>query len=191
MTNLKRIIDEKGVQQRWLAEQVGVTEVSMSRYVNGERIPKAPMAIRMADVLGVDVKELYGRDDKHVVGEPEQPETHSVCLDTISRQAAIDALDRIFDRCEEIEAHLPEGDPDRTGYKMYPDYMTVWKYLHQLPSAQPEIIRCTECKHYREYDSEYVENAVVVQCMADRYPISETIPDGWFCAGAERRTDEQ
>lgn len=58
--------------------------------------------------------------------------------DMISRQAAIDALDQIFDRCEEIEAHLPEGDPDRTGYKMYPDYMTVWKYLHQLPSAQQE-----------------------------------------------------
>ena len=56
----------------------------------------------------------------------------------ISRQAAIDVLEQIFDRCEEIEAHLPEGDPDRTGYKMYPDYMTVWKYLHQLPSAQPE-----------------------------------------------------
>ena len=76
MTNLKRIIDEKGVQQRWLAEQVGVTEVSMSRYVNGERIPKAPMAIMMADALGVDVKDLYGLDDEHVVGEPEQPETH-------------------------------------------------------------------------------------------------------------------
>ena len=58
--------------------------------------------------------------------------------DYIDRQAAIDALDQIFDRCEEIEAHLPEGDPDRTGYKMYPDYMTVWKYLHQLPYAQPE-----------------------------------------------------
>lgn len=66
--------------------------------------------------------------------------------DLIKTQAAIDALDRIFDRCEEIEAHLPEGDPDRTGYKMYPDYMTVWKYLHQLPSAQPEQqwIPCSE-----------------------------------------------
>jgi len=62
--------------------------------------------------------------------------------------------------------------------------------IKDLPSAQPEIIRCTECKHYREYDSEYVANAVVVQCMADRYPISETIPDGWFCAGAERKDDE-
>lgn len=56
--------------------------------------------------------------------------------DLISRQAAIDALDQILDRCEEIEAHLSEGDPDRTGYKMYPDYMTVRKYLYQMPSAQ-------------------------------------------------------
>ena len=64
----------------------------------------------------------------------------------ISLQAAIDALDRIFDQCEEIDAHLPKGDPDITGYKMYPDYMTVWKYLHQLPSVQPEPhwIPCSE-----------------------------------------------
>lgn len=98
--------------------------------------------------------------------------------DLISRQAAIDALDQIFDRCEEIEAHLPEGDPDRTGYKMYPDYMTVWKYLHQLPSAQPEIIRCRNCK-FASGDSRI--------CMKFGHsPIGELD----FCAWAERRTDE-
>ena len=58
--------------------------------------------------------------------------------DTISKQDAIDELERIFDRCEEIEAHLPEGDPDRVGYKMYPDWFKVWNYIFQLPSAQPE-----------------------------------------------------
>ena len=61
--------------------------------------------------------------------------------DHISRQMAIEALERIFDRCEEIEIHLPDGDPDKTGYKMLPDYMIIWKYLHQLSSAQPERIR--------------------------------------------------
>ena len=97
--------------------------------------------------------------------------------DLISRQAAI--------RWVKTECN-PYGKPTldfESGKK-------VIEHLEQMPSAQPEVIRCTECKHYREYDSEYVENAVVVQCMADRYPISETIPDGWFCAGAERRTDE-
>ena len=99
--------------------------------------------------------------------------------DLISRQAAIDALEQIFDRCEEIEAHLPEGDPDKTGYKMYPDYMTVWKYLHQLPSAQPEITRCRNCK-FASGDSRI--------CMKFGHsPIGELD----FCAWAERRTDEQ
>ena len=63
--------------------------------------------------------------------------------DLISRQDAIDALERIFNRCEEIETHLPDGDPDKTGYKMFPDYMIVWKYLRQLPSAQ-QWIPCSE-----------------------------------------------
>ena len=96
------------------------------------------------------------------------------CEDTISRQAAIDAL----------HMHLMY----RMGTDSNKKRLDEW--INNLPSAQPEVIRCTECKHYREYDSEFVENDVVVQCMADRFPISETIPDGWFCAGAERKDDE-
>lgn len=68
--------------------------------------------------------------------------------DLISRQAALDALERIFDRCEEIEAHLPDGDPDKTGYKMFPDYMTVWKYLHQLPSAERREGQPSGCEYW-------------------------------------------
>lgn len=95
--------------------------------------------------------------------------------DVIYRQAAIDALDRIFDKCEEIEAHLPKGDPDRTGYKMYPDYMTVWKYLHQLPSAEPEIVRCKDCKYYNP-------TGVCIE-------MSSAVCEDSFCCWAERRTD--
>lgn len=50
---------------------------------------------------------------------------------TISRQEAIDALENIFNRCEEIKWHLQDGDTDKDDYKMYPDYLTVWKYLNQ------------------------------------------------------------
>jgi len=99
--------------------------------------------------------------------------------DTISRQDAIDALDGEITVTGRANAEAVRGYA-----------RLVADRLKRLPPAQPEIIRCTECKHYREYDSEYVANAVVVQCMADRYPISETIPDGWFCAGAERKDDE-
>ena len=97
--------------------------------------------------------------------------------DLIDRQEALEGLYDVFFDDELSAAYPKEADK-------------VLDVIRKLPSAQPEIIRCTECKHYREYDSEYVKNAVVVQCMADRYPISEIMPDGWFCAGAERKDDE-
>jgi len=108
--------------------------------------------------------------------------------DCISRADAIDAVKKNTFRLTFAEEQSCEGHVAWSAEAVYSDVMEG--ALLELPSAQPEIIRCTECKHYREYDSKYVKNAVVVQCMADRYPISETIPDGWFCAGAERRTDE-
>ena len=109
----------------------------------------------------------------------------------ISRQAAIDALNEQIEQCDKALGSFDISMRDGFAVKVERASLVAFREtLEYLPSAQPEIIRCTECKHYREYDSEYVENAVVVQCMADRYPISETIPDGWFCAGAERKDDE-
>lgn len=91
---------------------------------------------------------------------------------------------------QSLDDYCELNDEGKTAFGMAITALELFGNSEHLSSAQPEVIRCTECKHYREYDSEYVENAVVVQCMADRYPISETIPDGWFCAGAERKDDE-
>lgn len=180
MTNLKRIIDEKGVQQRWLAEQVGVTEVSMSRYVSGDRIPKAPMAIRMADALGVDVKELYGWDDEHVVGESEQPETHEerakthgVCLDTIDRKAALDWLKNEWNG---MVTSLFDG-------------------IKALPSAESEIIRCKDCAHWMPHcqlgfdidNEEYHDYCGRLIPEDEYYAFYRNADD--YCSRAERRTD--
>lgn len=120
--------------------------------------------------------------------------------DLISRQAAIDALERIFNQCEEIEAHFPDGDPDKTGYTMFPDYMTVWKYLHQLPSEQPEIIRCKDCKHWRQQTNYqgaplsfgFCESEDMWQSLYGETCEVEHIDtdDDFYCGYAKRRTDE-
>ena len=54
--------------------------------------------------------------------------------DPIERQSAIDA---VTDELDMID-HVPQWVFDR-----------LEKRLKQLPSAQPEIIRCKDCKHYR------------------------------------------
>lgn len=99
--------------------------------------------------------------------------------DSISRQAAIDAFrqELVFDYEEQCTTF--------TGIK---------KILEALPSVQPEIIRCKDCRwwdKYGDYDSGY--------CMAAKHgywsehwdiSIRRTYKGDFYCADAERRTDE-
>ena len=58
MKSIKEILEAKGMSQRELADKVGITEVTLSRYVNGNRVPKAPVAMCIARALGVDIEEI-------------------------------------------------------------------------------------------------------------------------------------
>lgn len=203
MTNLKRIIDNKGVQQRWLAEQVGVTEVSMSRYVSGDRILKAPLAIRMADALGVDVRDLYGWDDEHVVGEPEQPETHDKRTEThscdcIERQAALDWLKnewngRIASLFDGIKA-FPSAQPEPCGDVVSRNAI-VQKLNEMDRYVSTELRLCDTDKKFPQNEvfivddvyEEIVEQLPSAQPQrTGRWIYGEDNPgtgrDGWFCS---------
>ena len=79
--------------------------------------------------------------------------------DLISRQQAICALSTI------------------TMYKGSIPYNTAVMRIEQLPSAQPEIIRCKDCKHWDGVDTCDVIDAPVW--------------DNDFCSMAERRSDEE
>lgn len=59
MKSIKEILEAKGMSQRELADKVGITEVTLSRYINGNRVPKAPIAMCIARALGVDVEEIF------------------------------------------------------------------------------------------------------------------------------------
>jgi len=67
-------------------------------------------------------------------------------------QAALEALGRIGNNCEEISYHLPEDDPDRTGYRMLPDYMTVWSCLQRILILS-DIMECEGCEKYRRWNN--------------------------------------
>ena len=49
--------------------------------------------------------------------------------------------------------------------------------LKKLPTAEP-IIRCKDCKHYN----------AGYECLIEGYGIEHD--EDWFCADAERRTDD-
>lgn len=51
---------ERGYSQKKLADLIGVTETTMSRYINGTRQPKVEVLANMATVLQIDVNDLLG-----------------------------------------------------------------------------------------------------------------------------------
>lgn len=83
--------------------------------------------------------------------------------DIISRQAAINAADRADYTGLAIEDVKKVTDE-------------VVKELKRLPSAQPEIIRCKDCKHFAG-EGMYCSCDIIVQF------------DHFYCYHAERRQD--
>lgn len=57
--NINDFLNKKGITQRELAKKIGTTEVSISRYINCERIPKAITCIQIAKALDCKVEDLY------------------------------------------------------------------------------------------------------------------------------------
>ena len=104
------------------------------------------------------------------------------CEDTISRQAAIDAADAVW---------------SVTGDK---NVAKVWDQIKDLPSVQPEIIRCKDCKHWRQQTNYQGAPLSFGFCESDDmwrslygeiYEVSHIdTDDDFYCGYAERRTDE-
>ena len=57
---IKAYAKQRGITQKELAELVGITDVSLSRYVNGSRKPRINILVNIANTLGVSVSDLLG-----------------------------------------------------------------------------------------------------------------------------------
>ena len=99
----------------------------------------------------------------------ERTETHA--CDYISRQAAIDAVEMLLEQSEDDEHDKTWNNAIRGA---------INSIEHHVPSAQPEIIRCKDCKHHHyEIDIPY----------CDRTDYGYGWKDNDYCSRAERRTD--
>lgn len=94
--------------------------------------------------------------------------------DLIGRQAAIDAI---------------RGEIEVNGYSHVVDV------LEQMPSAQPEIIRCKDCRWWDKYDD--YDNGY---CMAAKHgywsehweiSIRRTYKGDFYCADAEPKGEQE
>lgn len=96
-------------------------------------------------------------------------------IDPIERQAAIDALTR------KMVSIPTAGEKDLMGdvNRIRAEDISV---IRQLPSTQPEIIRCKDCKYNSNTCGNYVNCDIIPQMFG------RTVDN--YCSMAERRTDD-
>ena len=64
--NLITLMERENLKQKDLAKKIGVTEISMSRYIHGTRKPKYDVVLKICEVFGCSVDYLLstGEGDK-------------------------------------------------------------------------------------------------------------------------------
>ena len=108
-----------------------------------------------------------------------------------------DPMDKeeIIERLEEIAKHAVHVLGEEPFFMSLDDGIAIHEAIDILKSAQPEIIRCKDCKH-RPFDSEDTQGFGVefpdemCPCQCDDGWYNWRPNNEWFCANAERRTDE-
>ncbi|MBF1537160.1 MAG: helix-turn-helix transcriptional regulator [Prevotella salivae] len=59
---IRVVLAEKQVTNRWLAEQLGVTDMTVSRWSTNKVQPSVSQLVEIAKLLEVDIKELIEAD---------------------------------------------------------------------------------------------------------------------------------
>jgi DNA-binding XRE family transcriptional regulator len=59
INRIRVVIAEKNVTNKWLAEHLGVSETTVSRWVNNTQQPAVEIFVDIADLLKVDIRDLF------------------------------------------------------------------------------------------------------------------------------------
>lgn len=58
MNRIKEVLEQKGIKQKWLAEQLGKSYNMVNSYAQNRRQPSLEGLYKIAEILDVEVKEL-------------------------------------------------------------------------------------------------------------------------------------
>ncbi len=58
MNRIKKVLEEKGIKQIWLAEKLNKSYNMVNGYVQNRQQPRLEVLMAIAEILDVDVKDL-------------------------------------------------------------------------------------------------------------------------------------
>ncbi len=56
---INEYIERKGYKKKWVAQQIGVSQEVLSRWINGKNMPSLEKAFKLAEILECKVDDLY------------------------------------------------------------------------------------------------------------------------------------
>lgn len=83
---LNRIMAERGLLRKELAEIVGVADATISRYASGLREPDLRTVVKLSETLHVPINELLGVDIPEPIAPPVDTSILLACYDRASEQ---------------------------------------------------------------------------------------------------------
>lgn len=95
-------------------------------------------------------------------------------MDLIDRQAAIEIIQSMYPGMPRVPWMRKDWQ------ERYEPYIRTEKAIKELPSVQPEIVRCKDCKHNANPPEAGNADCDLFYGMTEQYG---------FCHRAERRTD--
>lgn len=152
--NIKKKMDEKNLTTFELADRLKITTVELSRYINGKRVPKAPLFFHMARELDCSADELLGIEEAkelELIRVPDQPTIRAVIewLKCRAQNVTMEGARKMF---QTAAAALEEQDwtPVSKGLPETTDPVNVtWTNNDPAPYyADIKGKRFTACAHY-------------------------------------------
>lgn len=64
ITNIKKLIKNKGLKQSFVAKQVGFNSQSFSDILNGRKLLRVEHLPELADALGVEIEDFFRKKSK-------------------------------------------------------------------------------------------------------------------------------
>lgn len=171
---------------RWIQLYIGLAKFDPSTgeeaYLNeDDRKTLEAMEIARDALICMDDKKMHDTDDlisrqpKHTA---ERTETRA--CDLVDRSAAITAIQKAYADTE--------GGEDKCAVWNNVGLTNALHIMQDLPSAQQEIVRCKDCKYWREGTVYLYCDKLFGMGVLDAYDYMTDEDD--YCSMAERRADD-
>lgn len=108
--NIKRLMFERDLSQKELADKLGVTQAAVSAWCNGIRTPKGEMIDKLCEVLHTNRSGLVERYDYRKKEEPEKYDGMSFTISDIVLAKKISELDSYR---KALIMHIIETNPEQ------------------------------------------------------------------------------